>query len=90
MVSRYPCPDYPCRQDDQRVRNSYSLDMDMNTNILGSFWKRIIPTATPGMQQRFRETLDFFFQAITQQAKDREAGVVPDLESYITVRRDTR
>ncbi|THH00478.1 hypothetical protein EW026_g2048 [Hermanssonia centrifuga] len=53
------------------------------------FWKRIIPTATPGMQQRFRETLDFFFQAITQQAKDREAGVVPDLESYITVRRDT-
>ncbi len=42
------------------------------------------------MTQRFRETMDFFFQAITQQAVDREAGVVPDLESYIALRRDTR
>ena len=42
------------------------------------------------MQQRFRETMDFFFQAVTQQAMDREAGVVPDLESYISLRRDTR
>ena len=34
--------------------------------------------------------MDFFFQAVTQQAADREAGVVPDLESYISLRRDTR
>ena len=34
--------------------------------------------------------MDFFFQAVTQQALDRQAGVVPDLESYITLRRDTR
>ena len=56
----------------------------------GSFWRRAIPTASPGMQQRFRETMDFFFQAVTQQAKDRAAGIVPDLESYIALRRDTR
>ena len=42
------------------------------------------------MQQRFRETMDFFFQAVIQQAMDRDAGIVPDLESYITLRRDTR
>ena len=55
-----------------------------------SFWRRLIPTASPGMMQRFRETMDFFFQAITQQAMDRAEGVVPDLESYIALRRDTR
>jgi hypothetical protein len=34
-------------------------------------------------------TMDLFFQAITIQAKDRRDGVVPDLDSYIAVRRDT-
>ncbi|EKM57990.1 uncharacterized protein PHACADRAFT_251936 [Phanerochaete carnosa HHB-10118-sp] len=53
------------------------------------FWRRAAVTAAPGTQQRFRETMDFFFQAVTQQALDREAGVVPDLESYIALRRDT-
>ena len=59
-------------------------------NASGSFWGRMITTASPGTQQRFRETMDFFFQAVTQQAIDRETGVVPDLESYISLRRDTR
>jgi hypothetical protein len=34
-------------------------------------------------------TMDLFFQAITIQAKDRRDGVIPDLDSYISVRRDT-
>ena len=46
-------------------------------------------TGSPGMQQRFQETMDFFFQAVTRQAHDREIGVVPDLDSYIWLRRDT-
>jgi hypothetical protein len=41
------------------------------------------------MQQRFIETMDFFFQSVTEQARDRHAGEIPDLESYITLRRDT-
>lgn len=53
------------------------------------YWKRMIRTASPGTQQRFIETFDFFFQSITQQANDRAAGVIPDLESYIALRRDT-
>ncbi|KAF8155792.1 isoprenoid synthase domain-containing protein [Crassisporium funariophilum] len=53
------------------------------------YYKRLILTASPGAQQRFIETFDFFFQSVTQQALDRAAGVIPDLESYITLRRDT-
>lgn len=34
-------------------------------------------------------TFDLFFQAITMQAVDRKQGVIPDLDSYIAVRRDT-
>lgn len=35
------------------------------------------------------ETLDFFFQSVTEQANDRQEGAIPDLESYIALRRDT-
>lgn len=60
-----------------------------STNFSSSLYKRMLLTASPGAQQRFTETMDFFFQSITQQAKDRAAGVIPDLESYIALRRDT-
>ncbi|KAG5727529.1 Germacradienol/germacrene D synthase [Termitomyces sp. T112] len=53
------------------------------------YYKRMIVTASPGAQQRFIETFDFFFQSVTQQAIDRANGVIPDLESYIALRRDT-
>lgn len=33
--------------------------------------------------------MGLFFKAITVQARDRAAGVIPDLEDYIAVRRDT-
>ena len=33
--------------------------------------------------------MDRFFKAVTIQARDRAAGVIPDLEDYIVVRRDT-
>ena len=33
--------------------------------------------------------MEFFFQAIQQQALDRTNGTIPDLESYIALRRDT-
>ncbi|KAJ7315780.1 isoprenoid synthase domain-containing protein, partial [Mycena albidolilacea] len=35
------------------------------------------------------ETFDFFVQSVTQRAQDRATGVIPDLESYIALRRDT-
>lgn len=49
----------------------------------------MVPTTSTGAQQRFIETFDFFFQSVTQQAHDRATGAIPDLESYISLRRDT-
>ncbi len=57
--------------------------------MIFSYWRRLIQTASPGTQQRFIETFDFFFQSVTEQAHDRQAGAIPDLESYIALRRDT-
>lgn len=54
-----------------------------------SFWGRCIPNCGPGAQARFKETLELFFEAVNIQTKDRDNGIVPDLESYIDVRRDT-
>ncbi|KAF5373605.1 hypothetical protein D9758_000965 [Tetrapyrgos nigripes] len=53
------------------------------------FWTRCIPDAGPGCQSRFKETLGLFFEAVNIQATARDADVIPDLESYIDVRRDT-
>jgi Terpene synthase family 2, C-terminal metal binding len=49
----------------------------------------LLHTGAPGAQQRFIEAFDFFFQAVTQQAQDRHSNDIPDLESYITLRRET-
>ncbi|KAK2461246.1 hypothetical protein APHAL10511_006773 [Amanita phalloides] len=57
--------------------------------MAADFYKRILLTASSGTQQRFLETFDLFFQSVTQQAADRASGRIPDLESYIALRRDT-
>lgn len=46
-------------------------------------------TAAPGACRRLQETLEMFFQAIQRQALDRANGTIPDLQSYIPLRRDT-
>ncbi|ESK90199.1 hypothetical protein Moror_7733 [Moniliophthora roreri MCA 2997] len=53
------------------------------------FWSRCIRDAGPGCQARFKETLGLFFESVNIQTKARDAGIIPDLESYIDVRRDT-
>ena len=50
-----------------------------------SFWARCTRDAKPGPQARFKENLELFFEAVHQQARDRGAGVIPDLDSYINV-----
>ncbi|KIY46968.1 terpenoid synthase [Fistulina hepatica ATCC 64428] len=52
------------------------------------FWMRCLPDAGPGIQKRFLETLQMFFESVSVQAKVREEGNVPDMESYIDIRRD--
>ncbi|KAF9065785.1 isoprenoid synthase domain-containing protein [Rhodocollybia butyracea] len=52
------------------------------------FWGRCIREAGPGPQARFRETMELFFDAVSLQAKARDTSQIPDLESYIDIRRD--
>jgi hypothetical protein len=54
-----------------------------------SFFKRFTRTAGPGCRERFVHSMDLFFTAVATQSRDRTYGVTPDLDSYITVRRDT-
>ena len=57
--------------------------------FLYSFWARGLPDCKPGANARFIETLEMFFESVNLQAKARDQNVVPDLESYIDIRRDT-
>ena len=54
-----------------------------------SYWTRFIADGSPGSQKRFIHGMDVFLKGVTVQARDRAAGVTPDLEDYIAVRRDT-
>ena len=54
-----------------------------------SYWNRCIKDAGPGVQARFKTSLELFFGAIHRQALDRDSGVIPELEDYILLRRDT-
>ncbi|KZT25783.1 terpenoid synthase [Neolentinus lepideus HHB14362 ss-1] len=53
------------------------------------FWIRLRTTVTSSAERRFIKTFDAFFKAVSQQALDRQRGHIPDLESYIIMRRDT-
>ncbi|KAK7461847.1 hypothetical protein VKT23_008277 [Stygiomarasmius scandens] len=53
------------------------------------FFGRLKATSGPANIQRFIHTMQLFFDAVAQQASDRARGFIPDLESYITVRRNT-
>ncbi|KAJ2934699.1 hypothetical protein H1R20_g2413, partial [Candolleomyces eurysporus] len=53
-----------------------------------SFFSRFVRTAGSGCAERFIQNMDLFFQSVISQTRDRAQGVIPDLESYIIVRRD--
>ncbi|KAF9237777.1 isoprenoid synthase domain-containing protein [Melanogaster broomeanus] len=54
-----------------------------------SFFSRFIQTSGPKCTERFIHTMDLYFIAVAKQVEDRANGHIPDLESYIALRRDT-
>ncbi|KAF8438994.1 isoprenoid synthase domain-containing protein [Boletus edulis BED1] len=68
--------------------HTYRCSVRLN-RMTKDFYTRIMQTASPGACRRLQETLEFFFQAIQQQALNRASGTIPDLASYISLRRDT-
>ncbi len=59
--------------------------LTMDTCLVRSYWTRCTRDAKPGPQARFKENLELFFEAVYQQARDRDTKLIPDLDSYITV-----
>ncbi|KAG5726366.1 Germacradienol/germacrene D synthase [Termitomyces sp. T112] len=57
--------------------------------IASDFWAPFITDAVPGVQQRLQTALEHYFEGIQIQAKSRDTSLSPDIESYITVRRNT-
>ncbi|THH13873.1 hypothetical protein EW146_g6385 [Bondarzewia mesenterica] len=53
------------------------------------FFGRFVADGGPGCTQRFIDTMVLFFCAVTEQALHRIHEDIPDLESYLTLRRDT-
>lgn len=78
-----------CGETCQGVRNLSTSSPYGLLIRLYSFWARCIPGAGAGTQARFKETLGMFFEAVNIQAEMRHKKCIPDLESYIAIRRDT-
>ncbi|TFY65083.1 hypothetical protein EVG20_g5720 [Dentipellis fragilis] len=57
--------------------------------LTASFFSRLVSNAGPLCVARFVSTMEDFFDAVTQQAHDRICDSVPNLQTYIALRRDT-
>ncbi|KIJ56931.1 hypothetical protein M422DRAFT_238521 [Sphaerobolus stellatus SS14] len=59
------------------------------SGLTRNFWQRCVKDAAPGFQDRFIEDMQLFLHARNIQAQHREAKVVPTLDEYIDIRRDS-
>ncbi|THU82031.1 terpenoid synthase [Dendrothele bispora CBS 962.96] len=72
------------------MRDPAGFQTDKRAGIMTKdFFGRFTATSGPANIERFIYTMQLFFDAVAQQASDRAQGVIPDLESYIAMRRDT-
>ncbi|EAU85264.1 terpene synthase [Coprinopsis cinerea okayama7 len=53
-----------------------------------SYFSRFLKTAGPRCTERFIQTLALYFESVVTQKQARNNGTLPDLESYITIRRN--
>jgi hypothetical protein len=53
-----------------------------------SYWSRCIQDAGPGVQHRFQEAMQLFFEAVNNEASERDNGTIPEMNKYIALRRD--
>ncbi|KAJ7049042.1 terpenoid synthase [Mycena amicta] len=74
------------------IRNPHRPRPDgewIGAEVARSFWANAIKGATPTAQRRFVDTFEQYMDAVVQQADDRNASRIRDVESYFEVRRDT-
>ncbi|KAF5342403.1 hypothetical protein D9611_001384 [Ephemerocybe angulata] len=71
------------------MRDPFTFETDKKAGLMTkSFFSRFVRTAGPGCTERFIQNMDLFFQSVAQQTQDRAQGVIPDMESYLALRRD--
>ncbi|OJA10867.1 hypothetical protein AZE42_12242 [Rhizopogon vesiculosus] len=71
-------------------RDPINFQMDkLAGKMCKSYFSRFMQTSGPGCTERFIRSTDSFFIAAAKEADDRAKGHIPDLESYIAMRRDT-
>ncbi|KAF7320642.1 Terpene cyclase [Mycena chlorophos] len=74
------------------LRNPYRprpTDEWIGGEVTRAFWANAIRTATRSAQRRFVETFQQYMDSVVQQAEDRDAHLIRDVETYFEVRRDT-
>ncbi|KAJ6569008.1 isoprenoid synthase domain-containing protein [Mycena capillaripes] len=70
--------------------NPYTFPSNSRIAVMSKdIGRRIQQTSTPDVYCRFVETFDILFQSVRDQAIHRKSGVIPTLEEYIRLRRDT-
>lgn len=74
---------------DQYVPHSLSTDSAGPDRSSCRIWGHLSRTSHPAWQKRFQGHLHAFRMARSRAAKDNEAAVTADLESYITLRQDS-
>jgi len=70
--------------DDPHFRSHYRI-----CKMTADYFRRIKQTSSLSIQKRFRDTMENFLISVDRQAQDRLKGYVPNLQSYISHRRDT-
>ncbi|KIJ56936.1 hypothetical protein M422DRAFT_149816 [Sphaerobolus stellatus SS14] len=58
------------------------------SKLCRDFWGRCVKEAGPGVQQRFYKHMESFFKSVESEAKSRADGTLPDIDAYMTGRRD--
>ncbi|KAF8520672.1 terpenoid synthase [Gautieria morchelliformis] len=66
-----------------------SADEWVGGEVARQFWLNVTKTATPSAQRRLFDGFLTYIYAVVQQAEDRSAGHIRDVESYFEVRRET-
>ncbi|KAF9037779.1 isoprenoid synthase domain-containing protein [Rhodocollybia butyracea] len=59
------------------------------SKMTADYFKRMTQTCNPSVQKRFIDAMARFLKSVDAQAKDRLAGRITELDSYISYRRET-
>ncbi|KAK7690887.1 hypothetical protein QCA50_005989 [Cerrena zonata] len=88
-----------CTKDEARIlgdsviqcfRDPRAFQSDVPVcKLAKDFACRLLQSAGPRCMRRFADTIESYMISVTEQARDRDEDITPDMESYISLRRET-